>query len=106
MAESKDQDVDAFDLEAQDKARQEQNLAIKRRAKEDSDDWKWLMGQKRGRRMVWRMLERAGVFRSSFDPDSLQMAFNEGARNEGLHTVNAIMSNCPEHWTTMSRENS
>ena len=32
-------------------------------------------------------LERAGVFRSSFSTDPLQMAFNEGRRNEGLRLL-------------------
>ena len=53
-------------------------------------DLTWLMDGKRGRRIVWRLLDSAGVFRLSFSPDALQMAFAEGCRNEGLRLLKLI----------------
>ena len=35
-------------------------------------------GSKRGRRIVWRFLERAGVYRLSFNTNAMAMAFAEG----------------------------
>lgn len=37
-----------------------------------------------GRKVLWRLLSRAGVFRGTYTQDSGQAAFNEGRRNEGL----------------------
>jgi hypothetical protein len=99
-------ELDEFDFEAQAAAEKARKLEQKRRAKEDADDWKWIMGQKRGRRMIWRQLERAGVFRSTFDENPHRSAFNEGQRNEGIYITDQIMTHCPEHWTNMMKENS
>jgi hypothetical protein len=37
-----------------------------------------------GRRFVWAQMERAGVFRTSFDNSGSVTAFNEGRRTIGL----------------------
>lgn len=68
------------------------------------DDFKWLMGGKRGRRIVWRLLEKAGVFHNSFTGNALGTAFNEGKRNYGLYLMDMIHTHCPEHYTTMISE--
>ena len=47
----------------------------------ERDDLVWLMG---GRRVLTRVLERAGVNRTSFNSDSSVMAFSEGRRDMGL----------------------
>jgi hypothetical protein len=70
----------------------------------ESEDVKWLMSSKRGRRMLWRTLDRAGVFRLSFNTNSMTMAFAEGARNEGLRLMATIHSACPELYPTMLKE--
>lgn len=63
----------------------------------------WLMSGPRGRRIVWRALERAGVFRTSYSSDALAMAFAEGARNEGLRLLAAVQ-HLPEY-SLMAPEN-
>ena len=73
------------------------------RDNEDSD-FKWLMSSKRGRRIVWRQLERAGVFRLSFNTNAMAMAFAEGSRNEGLRVLTQIHTLCPELYATMVKE--
>ena len=50
----------------------------------ERDDLVWLMGEARGRRVLTRVLERAGVNRTSFNSDSSVMAFSEGRRDMGL----------------------
>ena len=67
-------------------------------------DLKWLMGSKRGRRIVWRLLDRAGVFRLSFNTNAMQMAFAEGNRNEGLRVLAQIHALCPELYPVMVKE--
>lgn len=70
----------------------------------ESDDLKWLMGNRRGRRIVWRLLSRAGVYRSSFSTNAMQMAFNEGNRNEGLRLIVTLHQICPERYAEMLQE--
>jgi hypothetical protein len=67
-------------------------------------DLLWLMGSKRGRRIVWRLLEEAGVFRTSFNTNSLLMAFAEGTRNYGLRVLGLIHTHCPELYAPMLKE--
>lgn len=74
-------------------------------ARDNEDlDLKWLMGSKRGRRIVWRFLEFAGVFRLSFNTNAMQMAFAEGNRNSGLRMLSQIHMLCPELYPVMVRE--
>lgn len=70
----------------------------------EESDFKWLMGSKRGRRIIWRSLERAGVFRTSFNTNSMAMAFAEGNKNEGVRTIGLIHTLCPELYATMVKE--
>lgn len=59
-------------------------------------DFRWLMADPRGRRIVRRMLERTGVFRSSFTGDALTTVFAEGGRNEGLGLIAKVQRYAPE----------
>jgi hypothetical protein len=72
---------------------------------DEIDDFKWLMGSKRGRRQVWRALERAGVFRTAFSGDALSMAFAEGSKREGYYLIGQIHTSCPERYHEMVKEN-
>lgn len=95
---------DPIDIYAQDDARQ----AIADRAKFEHDleigDLKWLMSNKRGRRFVYRLLERAGVWRLSFNTNALSMAFAEGTRNEGLRLMAQITEHCLDRYAEMLQE--
>ena len=62
------------------------------------------MSSKRGRRIVWRFLERAGVYRLSFNTNAMAMAFAEGNRNEGLRILAQIHTLCPELYAVMVKE--
>lgn len=68
------------------------------------DDLKWLLSNKRGRRFATRLLERAGVWRLSFNTNALTMAFNEGTRNEGLRLLAQISTHCPDRYIEMLKE--
>jgi hypothetical protein len=83
---------------------EQQSQALKDEALE-VDDLKWLMSNKRGRRIVFRMLDSAGVWRISFNTNALQMAFNEGTRNAGLKLVNLVTTHCPSNFMKMMEEN-
>lgn len=95
---------DPTDLRGQELAKQDR-AAKERLAKEVEDlDLKWLMSSKRGRRIVWRLLEQAGVFRLSFNTNAMSMAFAEGNRNFGNRTLAQIHTLCPELYPVMVKE--
>lgn len=96
---------DPLDIRGQERAKAEKDLADKVVREQEAADLKWLMGSKRGRRIVWRQLESAGVFRLSFNTNAMQMAFAEGNRNGGLRTLAQIHTLCPELYPVMVKEN-
>lgn len=59
--------------------RQETDAAFELRRERELDDVAWLMSEDRGRRFMFRILELAMVYRSSFTGNS-QTFFNEGRR--------------------------
>jgi hypothetical protein len=67
-------------------------------------DLQWLVSQRRGRRIVWRLLERAGVFRSSFSTDAGVTAFNEGRRYNGNELLVQLVTHSPEQYALMLKE--
>jgi hypothetical protein len=70
----------------------------------EANDLRHVMGGKEGRRFIWRQLEDAGIYRSSFDLNHAAMAFNEGNRNRGLKLMTDIMDVCPNYYTLMLNE--
>lgn len=95
---------DPTDIRSQERAAAETDLRRKFSKDTEESDLKWLMSSKRGRRIVWRQLDRAGVFRLSFNTNAMAMAFAEGNRNEGLRILAQIHAVCPELYPTMVRE--
>ena len=68
------------------------------------DDISKIMKSRSGRRFMWRILEMAGVFRSSFNMDALVMAYNEGTRNHGLILLADIMTVDTDGYILMANE--
>lgn len=89
-------------LESAEEAEQRAQL----RAEQEAADLNWLMSCAAGRRIARGFLERAGVFRLSFQPDPLATAFSEGGRNEGLRLLNMIHQHAPDQYITMMKEKS
>jgi hypothetical protein len=76
-----------LDTASVDDARQEQLEA--------EADLRWLITEFRGRRVLRRLLESTGVFRSTFTGEAIGAAFNEGRRNVGLQIVADIARTAP-----------
>lgn len=93
------------DFDARQKAQDEAKERAKRTLSIEREDIMWLMSGKKGRRFVMGLLERAGVWRLSFNTNAMQMAFNEGMRNEGLALTAKLMSYCPTQYAEMITEN-
>ena len=87
-------------LDAQD-AQRGNRAALARQV--EANDIKWLMSTKQGRRFVWRLLEKAGVYRTSFTGNS-ETFFKEGMRNMGLFVVAEIHTHSPDAYVLMLTE--
>lgn len=96
---------DPTDLRGQERARADAELKARLARETEEGDIKWFMSSKRGRRIVWRLLDRAGVFRLSFNTNAMAMAFAEGNRNEGLRLLSQVHALCPELYPVMVKEN-
>jgi hypothetical protein len=95
---------DPLDLRSQERSKADRELRERLARENEEADIKWLMGNKRGRRVIWRLLDQAGVFRSSFNTNAMTMSFAEGHRNYGLRILALIHSQCPELYPTMMKE--
>jgi organic hydroperoxide reductase OsmC/OhrA len=97
-------DHDPTDIRSQERAKEDTATRNKLAKDTEASDVKWLMKCRQGRRIVWRLLDQAGVFRLSFNTNSMQMAFNEGNRNNGNRLLAIIHASCPELYTVMLKE--
>ena len=97
-------EYDPTDIEANAWAARQSEDREKALTSQWESDIQWLMGGKRGRRVVFKVLDDAGVFRTTFNANALWMAFNEGKRNVGLTLIDAINSVCPETYQIMLQE--
>ena len=95
---------DPLDLRGQEAKKADNDLHERMTRESEEADLQWLMSSKRGRRIVWRLLDRAGVFRLSFNTNAMSMAFSEGNRNEGLRILGLIHTICPNLYPTMVKE--
>jgi hypothetical protein len=57
-----------------------------------------------GRLVLGELLERAGLFRTSFDPSGSMMYFREGRRNFGLEIQAALDAAAPDLFDLLERE--
>ena len=94
---------DPLDLRGQERAKEQSDERTKLALQNEQDDFKWLMSSKRGRRIVWRLLERTGVYRSSFTGNS-ETFFREGQRNVGLMLMAQINEFSPDQYALMLKE--
>lgn len=95
---------DPFDPRSQERAKADADTRSKLAQQSEEADVKWLMGSKRGRRIVWRLLDQTGVFRLSFNTNAMQMSFAEGNRNFGNRILALIHAQAPELYPVMVRE--
>lgn len=97
-------ELDPTDLVALDKAKRAEDERAKSVESLEIEDFKWLMSTKRGRRMVLRLLDETGVFRTSYDGATNQTMFNEGQRNVGLRYMAKLTEHTPEQFAAMVTE--
>ena len=72
---------------------------------QDIADFKWLMGDSRGRRFMWRTMGSCRIFQGSIGPTDAITNFNEGQRNVGLLLLSQVNDLTPELYAVMAAEN-
>jgi len=95
---------DPLDIRGQEQALADREQRQQLEQETEEADIRWLMTSRRGRRIAWRLLDSAGVFRSSFNTNAMAMSFAEGNRNYGLRILSTIHTQCPELYPTMMKE--
>jgi hypothetical protein len=98
------EDFDPLDTRAHDAAKAHDAEVQRARREQWENDFRWLMAQAAGRRLVCSWLRDAGVFRTSFTPDALVTAFNEGNRNIGIKLLDEMHKLCPARYAQMMKE--
>lgn len=62
------------------------------------------MSRRSGRDFVWHLLEKYGVYRSPFNPNSNKMAKNVGIQEAGQYLLLLLTMECPAEYTRMFAE--
>lgn len=100
-------DTDATDLTAENARDLATQVSHEQQTRWEIEDLVWLMKSKRGRRVMWRLLSNAGVYRLSYvQGDPGQTAFNEGSRNLGNRFLVLVQEHAAEDYALMVQERS
>lgn len=76
----------------------------KRKEAEERADLSWLMSTKRGRGIVWRIIESCGVYETTFNTNALTMAFSEGKRVYAMSILQDVINMSPDLYSIMLKE--
>jgi hypothetical protein len=95
---------DPTDLKSQEREAESDELVARELRRKELEDLKWLMAHPQGRRIVSRLLEEAGVNRTSFNHSGSLMAFNEGKRHLGLFLTAEVLHAAPEGYFKLLKE--
>lgn len=95
---------DPTDLEGHEQGAADEQKVAQRKRQQQIDDVKWLMGHVGGRRIVTRLLEESGVFRTSFHTSGSVMSFNEGKKHVGYFLTAELLEHTPDQYLKLLKE--
>jgi methylase of polypeptide subunit release factors len=95
---------DPTDLKRQERDAEAEEAVARERRRKELEDLRWLLGHPQGRRIVTRLLDEAGVYRSSFNHSGSVMAFNEGKRHMGLFLIAELTEASPDGFMKVLKE--
>lgn len=93
-----------LDTRATERENQEAELEERMAREREVADLRNLMSTPSGRRFMWRLLDKAGIFKSSMTGNS-QTFFLEGQRNIGLFLMAQVNEHCLDEYVLMLTEN-
>jgi len=95
---------DPTDLKRLERDAEAEEAGARERRRKELEDLRWLLGHPQGRRIVTRLLDEAGVYRSSFSHSGSVMAFNEGKRHMGLFLTAELIEASPDGFMKVLKE--
>ncbi|MFZ9370244.1 MAG: endopeptidase [Limnohabitans sp.] len=95
---------DPTDLKRQERDAEAEEAGARERRRKELDDLRWWLGHPQGRRIAMRLLDEAGVYRSSFNHSGSVMAFNEGKRHIGLFLTAEFLEASPDGFMKVLKE--
>ena len=98
-------DLDPTDTTALEERRAANEAERAKLKEQEVEDFKWLLSDKRGRRIVWRLLAFTGVFRNPFR-GTRETDFLCGVMHVGQQYLADINEHAPESYNKMVTENS
>lgn len=69
-----------------------------------ADDLRAVMALAEGRRFIWDLIERAGVFGPSYASDAGATAYNEGRRAVGIALLTRVQQDAPDAYALALNE--
>ena len=79
------------DLRRQERDAEAEEAVARDARRKELEDLRWLLGHPQGRRIITRLLDEAGLYRTSFNHSGSVMAFNEGKRHLALFLTAELM---------------
>jgi hypothetical protein len=92
------------DLVEQDATREERRVEEVLDRDKFVNDFKWFMGHKQGRRIMWWLLSQSQVFRNAWRASTNEMSFVTGNQNVGQMLLTEIFAIAPDSFNTMMKE--
>ena len=89
----------AAEESAIDKARAREELE----RKNELNELRELLTDERMRSFLWRMLAKAGMFKTHFNPNAAIMGHNTGLADMGTAILNEVLEANPEAWILMQQ---
>lgn len=95
---------DPLDIRGQERSREERARQVSLELDNAAADLKWLMGSRRGRRLMWWILEQSPPRQDPFDQNALMMARKTGNQRLGIKLEAIAIFECPELYLQMIKE--
>lgn len=96
--------VDPLDLEAQSRVATEREERSRETSRQEAEDFKWLMSDQRGRRIVWGLLQLTGVFRNPYSGVDAETNKNCGILGVGQHYFGLVNAHAAKRYDQMVKE--
>ncbi len=87
--------------EQQDERAAEERLAAQQRR----NDLRTVLSTESGRRFIWGVIQRCGVFQGASSLEPMNISYSEGRRSVGLFLLGDVMAFHPDLFLTMQKEN-
>lgn len=96
--------VDVLDTDAQARIETERKEREAETVRKDTEAFKWVMSDKRGRHIVWQLLQLTGVFRNPYAGIDSETNMNCGKQLVGQHIFGLVNLHSADKYEQMMKE--